>query len=463
MTNNVDTAVSGEKSGKLDRASFVVILVTLFLTPIFFVPAVSVPFQIGKSSLILYGIILAFVLWCIARLRDGVYIVPRTFIYIGSGILALVYALAALFSENQAMSLYGQGFELGTLSFFLLSLVFLSLVPLVVRSQREISYSYMALLMASLIIGVFHLLRFIFGPDTLSLGVLTSVTANSFGKWNDVAIFFGLGAILSCITLEMRCLKKWIKVLVYALLIVSLVMLVIVNFSTVWTILAVFSLIYLVYELSFGKKSVHLGSRLPYHTLIVLAVSVIFIFAGGKIGGAISNSLGISQMEVRPSWSATLDVSKAVLMKDPVFGAGPNRFSSAWLLHKPAGINNTPFWNVDFNYGIGFLPSFLGIAGSAGFLAMLFFAGLFFIKSVRALFHDSSSVDSRHLTILSIFGSIYLWIFSVIYVPSSAIWILTMALSGLSIASLGREGLIRLTPYSVIEKPGASFISVLLT
>ncbi|MEK7607713.1 MAG: tetratricopeptide repeat protein [Patescibacteria group bacterium] len=460
---NINTVISGEKSGRLDKASFIVILITLFFTPIFFVPAISVPFQIGKSSFILYGIILSFILWCIARLRDGIYVVPKTLIYVGSGILALAYTLAALFSENQATSLSGQGFELGTLSFFLPSLFLFSLVPLVVKSQKEISHSYMALTAAFLVVGIFHVIRFIFGPETLSFGILTSVTANFFGKWNDVAIFFGLGAIFSCITLDRGSITKWMKVLIHILLVLSLVMLIIVNFSTVWTVLAVISFIYLIYELSFGKTSLYLGARLSYHTLIVLTLSVIFIFAGGKIGGIISNSLGISQVEVRPSWSATLDVSKAALKENTLFGVGPNRFSSEWLLHKPAGINNTPFWNVDFNYGIGFIPSFLLTTGIIGFLAVLFFVGLFLVKSIKALFHESSPTPSRYLLITSLFTSVYLWIFSIVYVPSSAIWILTLVLSALSIASMREEGLVRITSYSVIEKPAASFISVLFT
>ncbi len=460
---NTNATVSGEKSKGLDKASFMVILITIFLTPIFFVPALSVPFQIGKSSFILYGIILSFILWCVARLRDGLYVIPRTLIYAGFGILALSYALAALFSENQAVSLAGQVFELGTLSFFLPSLVLLAFVPLVVRSQKEIFYSYIALASSFLVVGVFHIIRFIFGPDTLSLGILTSVTANFFGKWNDLAIFFGLSAIFSYITLERESMTKWMRIFVYIILALSLIMLIIVNFSTVWIVLAILSLIYLIYELSFGKKSLYLGARLPYHTLIVLTLSIIFIFAGGKIGGVISNSLGISQVEVRPSWSATVDVSKAVVKENPLFGVGPNRFSSEWLLHKPAGINNTPFWNTDFNYGIGFIPSFLATTGIVGFLAVLLFLGLFLVKSVRALFHESSSTRSRYLVLVSLFGSIYLWIFSIIYVPSSAIWILTMILSGLFIAAESEEGIIHTISYSVIEKPAASFISVLLT
>ncbi|HEY4500481.1 MAG TPA: hypothetical protein VJH25_01680, partial [Candidatus Paceibacterota bacterium] len=460
---NINTAISGEKSGGLDRASFIVILITLFLTPIFFVPALSVSFQIGKSSFILYGIFLAFILWCIARLRDGVYIFPRTLIYGGSGILALAYILATLFSENRAMSLAGSGFDLGSLSFFLPSLVLSALIPLVVRSKKEISYSYVALGASFLVVGIFHVIRFIFGPDALSLGMLTAVTANFFGKWNDLAVFFGLGAIFSCITLERQSLTKLMRTLNYLILAFSIVMLVIVNFSTVWIILAILSLVYLIYELSFGKKSLYLGARLPYHALIILTLSVIFIFAGGKIGGAISSSLGISQIEVRPSWGATLDVSKATIKENPLFGAGPNRFFSEWLLHKPVGINNTPFWNTDFNYGIGFIPSFLSTTGIIGFLAILLYVGLFLVKSVRALFRENSTTSSRYLVIVSLFGSIYLWIFSIIYVPSSAIWILTMILSGLFIAGECEEGAIRTTSYSVIEKPAASFVSVLLT
>lgn len=460
----ISSEMTQSGSRGLDKIAFIIFQVTLFLAPIFFIPSLSVPVQAGKSAIILYGIIAALIVWCVARLKDGIFTVPKTLMYVATGALALAYSLSAFFSMNHGASFSGVGFELGTLSFFLPSLALFALVPLIVKTEKQIFYSYGTLLVSFLIAGLFHLLRFVGGADMLSFGIFTGATANFIGKWNDVGIFFGLGTLISLITLERATLTRVFKILTYIALVVSLIMLVVVNFSPVWITVAVLSLIYFIYELSFGRSvGGNLGARIPYHALAVLIVSILFIFAGNSVSSVVAKSLGTSQVEVRPSWGATLDIAAASVKNNPVFGAGPNRFSSEWLMHKPTGINNTLFWNVDFNYGIGFLPSFLTTTGILGLLAVLFFIGLFFWIAIKALVKEGASPFSRYLVLSSLFGSVYLWMFSIVYVPSAAIWILTVALSGLFIASLREDKIIATATYSVLNKPAASFVSVLLT
>jgi len=464
MTTLSTTETSG-RSFNLDTLSFIILQVTLFFAPLFFIPSASVPFQIGKSSFILFGILLTLICYMVARLKDGTFELPRTILYWAAGILAVVYALAAILSPNRTISLAGNSFEVGTLSFFLSALLLFALVPVVARTQEKILSVYKTLLWSLLVVGLFHVIRVFFGPTALSFGIFTGATSNLFGTWNDLGIFFGLGTLVAVITLERAKLSRTASILVHVGLVLSFIMLVVVNFSPVWITLALLALVVFVYEISFGKlKREENGiTRLPYYALALLLLSVVLTFAGGTIGSALSERLGTSQIEVRPSWSATYEISKAAVKDNPVLGAGPNRFSSEWLLHKPAGINNTVFWNTDFNYGIGFIPSFLATTGILGFLAIIAFAALFLYTAVKALIHQGSAPLSRFLVLISLFGSIYLWIFSFIYVPSVALWVLTITLSGLLLASLREDKVIGNISYSVVNKPAASFISVLIT
>ncbi len=451
------------KPGGLDRISFIILQITLFLTPIFFIPTISMPLQAGRSAFMLYGITLAFIFWSLARLKDGVFQIPRSLFYGSAGVLALAYILSALFSANQSVSLAGTGLELGTLAFFLPSLVLFALVPLIVRTQKDIFYSYAVLLGSFFVVALFHAVRLIFGADALSFGMFTSATSNIIGKWNDLGIFFGLSALVSLITLERATLSKAVKIAVYVSFVISLIMLVVVNFSPVWITLAVLSLVFIVYKLSFDREHGNLGARVPYHALIVLIMAVVFAFAGGKISSIIADSLGTSQVEVRPSWSATYEIAKSSLKDNPLWGVGPNRFSSEWLMHKPNGINDSLFWNVDFNYGIGFIPSFISTTGLVGFLAALLFMVLFGMLALKALLRPSGSPFSRYLVLSSVFGSVYLWIFAFTYVPSAAIWILTLALSGLFVAAAREDNIVAEKTYSVLSRPAASFVAVLFT
>jgi tetratricopeptide (TPR) repeat protein len=457
----VFSTMPNSSAGRLDRISFILFQITLFIAPVFFIPAVSVPFSVGKTTFILYGIIAATIVYLIARLKDGVFEAPKSLFYFSAGVLAIVYALSALFSANPFVSLAGTGLDLGTLSFFLPSLVLFALVPLLVKNESDILRSYATLLVAFLVIAIFHLVRLFF-PDALSLGVFTGATSNFLGKWNDLGIFFGLSTILSLLTLERVTLAKTLKAIVYAVFVLSLVFLAIVNFTPVWITLAILSLVFFVYKLSFEREAGQIGARIPYLTLGVLIVSLLFIFAGSTLSGIIAESLGTSQLEVRPSWQATFEIAEKTLQSDPIFGVGPNRFVSEWLAHKPFGINNTLFWNVNFNYGIGFIPSFLVSTGALGAIAVLLFIGLFLKLAFHILLHKVESPVGKYLTISTLFASTYLWIFSFVYVPSASIWVLTVVFSGLFIAAARSEGLIENKVYSTIDKPAASFISVLL-
>lgn len=453
---------ASERSFGLDKIAFIILQIVLFLTPIFFIPSISVPFQTGRAAFILYGVIVAFLVWAVARLKDGVFEIPKSYFYWSAGVLAVAYTLAALMSANHSVSLAGAGFEMGTLSFFLPSIVLFALVPLIVRTKEQIFYSYSSLLVSFFVIALFHIIRFIFGADVLTFGMFTTATANIVGKWNDLGIFFGLGAIVSFVTLEKGIFTKFIKGLVWVCFALSLIMLAVINFSPVWVTLAILSLVFFVYKFSFDKEPGTIGARIPYYALTVLVLSILFIFAGSKISAVIADSLGTSQLEVRPSWSATLDIAKNTLSENPIFGVGPNRFSADWLMHKPDGINNTLFWNTDFNYGIGFVPSFLTTTGLLGFLAIVLFIALFGVLGTKALLKPTATPFSRYLVLSSLFGSVYLWIFSIIYVPSAAIWVLTLALSGLFVAAAREENVITTKSFSIAHRPAASFISVLL-
>ncbi|MFA6095310.1 MAG: tetratricopeptide repeat protein, partial [Candidatus Paceibacterota bacterium] len=60
-------------------------------------------------------------------------------------------------------------------------------------------------------------------------------------------------------------------------------------------------------------------------------------------------------------------------------------------------------------------------------------------------------------------GSAYLWIFSVIYVPSAALWIVTVGVTALFVAAMREDGIIGTNSASIASRPALSFISVLLT
>ncbi len=464
-----------ERKRGIERVASLCLLALIFLLPVFFMPAVSFPFQFSKAIFLSIGVLVVFCIWVIARLRDGRFVIPSSPILMSLFVVVALSALSGLLSGTVGSSILGQGFEVGTTFNILIVALMAFLVPIVFSAKEQIFGGYLAFIASFLIIALFHVLRLLFGADFLALGLFTDMVSNTIGKWNDLGVFFGVSALLSVITIELLTLSRMFKAIIYLSLVVSLFLLAIVNFAVVWFVLGLFSLVFIVYLLSFntpqsqaveGDAAVSGNPsrlrRIPLPSLMVLIISVIFILAGNTIGTGIANKLQISQIEARPSWAATFDVARQTLQKDPLLGAGPNQFASEWLKYKPDGINETIFWDVDFDYGVGLIPTFLATTGVLGALAWVAFFLIFLFYGFKAILSKVSDTFSQYLITSSFLVSLFLWIFSIFYIPSLTIFAITFLFTGLFIASLMIE---RLAPAKTIlfgSNPRAGFVSVLL-
>ena len=471
---NLGSSASGDgRKRGIERFASLLLLTLAFLLPVFFMPAISFPFQFSKALLLSVIVIAAFAIWIVARLKDGEFVIPNSPILFSLGVVVALSALSGLLSGSVGSSILGGGFEVGTTVSILIASVLAFLVPILFRGKEQIFASYLAFLGSFFLIALFHLLRLAFGPDFLSVGIFTDTISNTIGKWNDLGVFFGAAAILSLVTIESLSLNRLFRSLIYLSLGISILFLAIINFSTVWFVLGLFSLIFLVYLISFSREgdnavggasvSPRTMRDIPYPSLVVLLISVVFILpSGARIGGLISEGLNISQIEARPSWGATFDVARQTLIKDPLLGAGPNQFSSEWLRYKPAGINNTIFWNIDFAYGVGLVPTFLATHGILGVMAWAAFFLLFLYAGFKAILGVFTDRFSQYLITSSFLVALFLWIFNIFYIPSQTIFALTFLFTGLFVAALSIEKLSSVRTISFIDDPRAGFVSVLV-
>lgn len=471
----------------IERFAALCLFALAFLLPVFFMPVFSFPFQFSKALLLSLLVLVALCVWLIARLKDGQFFLPSSPLMIALGVVVGVFALSGLLSGSVSASLWGQGFEVGTAFNILIVSLLTFLISALFRGREEIFGSYLAFLAAFFLTALFHILRLSLGPEFLSLGVFTETVSNAIGKWNDLGVFFGAAALLSLVTIELLQLNRLFRSLVYIALAVSLFFLAVINFGTAWFALALFSLVFLVYLISFST-SLPRGAdaassedddillsdaterrdasasvrRIPIPSLTVLLVSVVFILAGGTIGREISSILNISQIEARPSWQATFAVARQTLIKDPLLGAGPNQFTGEWLQFKPDGINTTIFWNTDFSYGVGLIPTFLATTGILGVMAWVAFFLLFVYTGFKAILSRLSDAFSRYLITSSFLVAFFLWIFTIFYIPSLTVFALAFLFTGLFITALTAEGMSPVKVFSFARDPRVGFVSVLV-
>lgn len=460
----------GVKNGLFSKISFVILLIVTFLVPIFFVPMAFISTQFGTSLIFAFGVILALLIYIISALYYGELELPTPSKYV-LGITALVpviYTLAGIANGFSRMSFFGYTFDINTVGFILLGFAYLFLVSLLFRNKTRIFYSYFAFVVSAIILSLFLLVRIIFGAKFLAFGIFTDLTSSMVGSWNNVGIFFGITAILSLLTYEMVQVSRLVKWLLIAALVFSLLFLALVNFNIIWIILTITSFLFILYsQFNSLKVSGQLSikerlMKIPRCTGIVFIISLIFVIWGSFFGPILSNALKVTNVEVRPTLSVTLDIARRTIMDRPLFGSGPNTFTTQWLTWKPDDIVSTIFWNTDFANGIGLIPTFAVTTGILGILSWLLFLGFYVYLGIKSIFTRVEDDFTKYLLTSSFFASLYLWFMTFVYMPSTAIFILTLFFTGLFFASVYLTGIIKVETKTFSQSPRTGFVSSLI-
>lgn len=423
------------------------VLVVIFgLLPLFFIPTISAPFDYTKVFIVVAGILVALVLYSFSVLRSGTISVGISYTLCALWAVVGISFISSILSGDLMDSLVGDLFSIHSTLFVAL----LALIPTVwlflKSSKASVMRMYVLLAVSTFVLVLFHVVRLFFGPGVLSFGVFTDTVSTPVGSWNDLALFLGLTVILSLIALEQLSLTKVGRGLFIGVTIASLFMLGVINFFTVWLVLGLTSLVMVVYSLgkerftgnqpSFINQKTVLNGTSLITTLVVFAISVLFIVGGATFGGLISKFTNVSYVEVRPSFEATADIARNVYHENAFLGIGANKFTDAWRMYKDNSINLTPFWNTDFNAGNGYITTFFVTTGVLGGVAWLLFLLVFLITGTRKILAVSESDRVWYFISLSSFvGALYIWGMSIVYVPGVVILLLGALCTGVALTA----------------------------
>lgn len=461
----------------IQKIAYYIFLALPFLVPVFFIPSSFISTQFGTSLLFAYAVIVALLASIGSFLYKGQIQIPALNKY-GIGLFVLVpvvYILAGISNGFSRMTFFGYMFDQSTVGFIFLSFIYLFLVSILFRDKKSVVYSHISFLFALVVMAVFLGIRIIFGADVLSFGVFGSLMSTPIGTWTNTGVFFGIGAILSLLFVEILPLKKTMKALVSLVLLASLFFVVLVNFQFIWVLLGLTALLYIVFALatyrveikqenmyiqnqSVAPSFVSYIKKIPFFSSLVLVLSIVFIFWGSAFAPKIEKAFSVNNVEVRPSLAVTMDIARKTIQTHPLFGSGPNTFTQEWLSYRPDNVTGTVFWNTDFSYGIGVLPTFAVTTGLVGVLSWLVFFGFYLYLGWKSLFSKIEDVFVRYSIVSSFLVSLYLWCVAFVYVPSTVVFILTFFFTGLFFASAGIVGLLPLREQVIYKEPRYGFV-----
>lgn len=418
------------------------ICIALFaLVPFFIIPTTWATVAQSKMLLVVTLVIIAASAWLVGRLLEGALHIPRSTLFYATALLPVAYILSMLVSGISLSALVGQGVEQDTVagvvilfSAFALSAMLMFGNPAAIRLALQSFIGGLTLLL------VFQSLYTLM-PEWFSFGLLSGETTNILGNWHDLGIVAGLAFFLA-ITLGMSGFAAgWQRIVLGVLAVASLFLVIVVHFRDIFFATSVLAFLASLVIVQTGVAHAGLSYARALRSAAPFLLAAVLLGAGGFIGPSVWDRLperiNITQTEIRPSWQGTFDTARQSLQAPTTiaFGSGPNSFVREWGKYKPTEVNLTPFWNADFNYGVGIIPTSIFGAGLFGLIAWgAIFLALFGLI-VRYLREMRPLSMSRVLFGVSLLSVGYLVGYHLIYTPSVAVTGMLFLMMGLLVAT----------------------------
>lgn len=441
------------KRFSFDTAAAWVLTLGSVLGILAFWPTLGLSLTPTKVSLVALLLLLALILYILARLTRGNVIVPPLALVGALWIVPVAYALSTLFSGvNLSAAFFGTNFETDTLGFMLILALLGTLAALVFR--RPAQYRTVSLLVGGglALMLVLEVLMLVLSRIP---GTSITPTTNVVGTFMDFGMLAGLALVFGLLALRFLSLPKLLKLCVWGGVVLALLSLAIVNALMLWVLVGLTALALFIESIMRRKQSApdedfegvttlaeleetqEHGSRTLLAPLAVLVVSFFFIVGGTTLGSALTTALGTNVIDARPSWQSTFDIGSHTYAGSPLFGSGPGTFGEQWLKFRDRSVNDTIFWNIDFTSGIGLIPTSLVTTGIFGALAWVLFLGLFLFVGVRALlFRLPQDAFLRFVSVASFTGALYVLALAIFNTPGPIVLALGFLLLGVFISSL---------------------------
>lgn len=447
---NMIPAESGRGFAFADGIARMLLIGLAFLFPFFVIPLPFVTVQQSKVLLLCLALAVAVVIWAFARIAEGVVHVPRSWLVYAALLLPVAYLASTIVTGWSAMSLVGYGVEQDTLA----SVILMTALFLVTTLAFYGSIPSLRLLIQGFVFGCIALFGvqtlYIFFPSVITLGgLLTGETANVFGSWHDLGILAGLAVFLS---LSLWNSGFFVGAYRYALVLLGILasfILVIVHFRDIFIATAIlFALAGIAVAANAFRaegRSVFESVRRSVPWIIGTVLLGAAAIVGVKVWDKLPEPIRIVQTEVRPSWQGTFDIAKQSLQEPTefIFGVGPNSFIREWGLHKPSSVNLTPFWDSDFNYGVGIIPTSVFTAGAIGFIAWAAIIAAILVLFVRFIIDRRALTPLRSFLGVALLSAGYLVAYHMIYTPGSSLTAATFFALGLLALASGGENVPR--------------------
>jgi cytochrome c-type biogenesis protein CcmH/NrfG len=300
------------KNNLLQKISFFVVLITVFLIPLFFLPLTTNFYDFNKKILFYLSTGILLLLWGIKSLTEKKVSLKKDPLLLPLAVFWVVYLLSAVIqAPNRVFSLTKQFSTITALSLF-----YLAVVNLIKKEQ--IKWVLYSLLISSVVVSWLTIFAYLELPAQLGFGP----------QWLQQKTWTPTGSPLNTILLFAGLLPL----------------------SLYWAFTT---------EENSEKILLFVASSLQVLTLLT-SISLFF-------------EEGVQFFYLPPQYGWQICVDGLKSLRTGLLGAGPNNFLSAFNRFKPARFNTTDMWGAQFNSNSNYLFHLLSTVGVLGVGAYLWF------------------------------------------------------------------------------------------
>jgi tetratricopeptide (TPR) repeat protein len=376
----------------LEYGSKILLMLLLFLLPLFFFPFTSDIFEINKQILLLLLTFSSALLWIASMLVSKKVVIKKGLVNLMPVLFIAPFVTSAIFSKDQYISWVGSSSQEYTsvLTIFALSILFYLIINLL-KSREDHKKVHLLLLVSSFVTGLIITLS-IFGISVFSIGSSISFF-NTIGTINSAAVFLiAMTIFASAASLSHKKGDSILhdgktgsleKTLIVLLQLQTLFLLLVTDYWVLW-LLFISGLIILFVFLTFRSKDFIKPSRAAF-PLVLLLVSIPFwLLLKTPFNFEVPT-------EVTPNSSSSSHIVKSTFIENsPVYGSGPGTYQFDYTKHHGTNINQTNFWNVKFSKGASFFWTLLPTVGYLGLAGTVLFLAFLLIKALTQIFNTSN-------------------------------------------------------------------------
>lgn len=410
-----------------------------FLVPIFFVPVPWMGVIHAKALLAVVGITIGFLAWVTHSFDMSALRIPKSGLLLAAVLIPIAYLVSALATGASWEAFLGSGGGQDTVVGFVLLYLALVIAAEMLGGTR-MTHALRLFLVGALsviIVQIVHLAvpAFDFG------GALPVPASSVVGSWHDLGLLLVLVVFVSLALFRSAALEEWWRFVSLLAGFSALALLAIINFRNLWLMLLALCVLGVVFVYRHGSyTSLHSLRNVAWWGACA-ALALGMYFGGTAVQDTLPEPLQVLHIEVRPSWQGTAAVGQEIFTEPGhiFFGSGPNSFFRAWEMYKPLSVNETEFWNTQFNYGVGFIPTSLVTTGAVGLIAWIaVFAAL--LWSLYRAFRDPEH-DGVRMALVG--GALFLVLAHALHVPGLALSLLTFLFFGALVAHERSKGALR--------------------